>query len=138
MKEDLILHLIYVYTTNKYSTEVESSYRILQFFSNLGEISEEVCEKVYQRLPSKKEDHFGQNVSFESLDALKEFGLEVCRHLGAERIHLLSIYDYNLGIETVENTEEFIKIFSKFGQSLPNPDHASKNSLSLSQFFTKN
>ena len=132
MKIDGPLNLIYRHLSETTSEGVVGHYQALYFFSDFGAIPEQVLDKVYENFSSQKTKH---NYLFESLEDIGKFAIEVCQEVMAPAVFVVSVPDYNLGLEATSDLKTFREIFKKYGSIIENPDFKEKKGNLLSKFF---
>lgn len=136
MKEGHALKLIYKMTsgTDPESTELTARYEVLYFFGEGGpmslELMDEVSRTVFQRPATLP-------VTFKSLDELKEFALGVCQKVHGPEVFVLSVQDYNIGVEAARDVRAFRELFRRYGLNIPNPEIINKGPGLISRLFKK-
>lgn len=127
------LNLIYHFQSsrNEEGQFKGASYRVISFFSDEGFIEDQLLKEKALAFTSA-ETH---TLSFQSLDELKEFALEVTRHLGARMVRLISAQDYNIGVDGARDLESYRQIFAKYGEVVENPEARKKKGL-LGKLFS--
>lgn len=111
MKE---LVIIYHFETsqNKNDEFKPASYKILYVFNADGIID----DKRIAELMSANGESFFIDQSFSNLDDLKLFSLRLAQHLEKNEVRLISVQDYNIGVDGAKDRGSFVKIFSNFGE----------------------
>ncbi len=137
MKEGLAINLIYHFGHDADSEfpELAGRYRILYFFSEAGPVSVEAQESVYVKLFNRSG---AQPVTFTSLDDLKDFAMGVCQMVKAPEVFVLSVQDYNVGVEAARDVRAFREIYRRYGLNLANPDIINRGPGILGKFFGNN
>lgn len=102
-----------------------ASYKIIHLFSSEGFLEQSYLNERYESFP----DMNRMEKSFLNLDDLKNFSLMLAEDLEVEEARLISIQDYNIGIDGARNANEFRGIFSHFGEVIKNPKMKKKGLL---------
>lgn len=126
------LHLIYHFQTSQ-NQDIEfkpASYGVVYFFSESGFIDRNVLKEMSKTVPEA--DH--ERLTFLSLDDLKIFALRVCQEIGEFDVRLISVQDYNIGLDGAKDIKSFKAVFEKYGELVQN-DSAKKKSL-FSKLFS--
>lgn len=128
MRNNLHLNLLYRFVEGETPEDTLGSYyKIVQFFSEVGMVSAGVISKTYQNFDT---DFRSENeISFKTLDELGHFAIEICKELAAPEVFLLSVQDYNIGLDSCSDIRGFREIFRRYGTSVENPEgsHRRKN-----------
>lgn len=126
------LHLIYHFQTSQnQDTEFKpASYGVVYFFSESGFIDRNVLKEMSKTVPEA--DH--ERLTFLSLDDLKIFALRVCQEIGEFDVRLISVQDYNIGLDGAKDIKSFKAVFEKYGELVQN-DSAKKKGL-FSKLFS--
>jgi hypothetical protein len=137
MREGLAINLIYHFghEQNSEFPDLAGRYRVLYFFSEAGPVPHEAQEEVSVRLFNRPA---GNPVIFTSLDDLKEFAMAVCQHVKAPEVFVLSVQDYNVGVEAARDVRAFREIYRRYGLNLSNPDIISRGPGLFGKFFGNN
>jgi hypothetical protein len=77
-------------------------------------------------------DH--QRLTFLNLDDLKTFALRVAQELGEREIRLLSVQDYNIGLDGAKDIQSYQTIFFKYGDLMLNEGVSGKKGF-FGKFF---
>lgn len=112
------LHLIYHFQTsqNQDNEFRPASYGVVYFFSESGFIDRNVLKEMSKTVPEA--DHM--NLTFLSLDDLKVFALRVCEEIGEREVRLISVQDYNIGLDGAKDIKSFKAVFEKYGEIVQN------------------
>jgi len=102
-----------------------ASYKILHVFSSQSFLEDSYIDEKMTSFP----DINPIDQSFLNLDDLKAFGLSLAEDLELEEARLISIQDYNIGIDGAKNSRDFNQIFGKFGEVIQNLQLKKKKSL---------
>jgi hypothetical protein len=111
MKE---LVLIYHFETsqNKNDEFKPASYKILYIFNADGMID----DKRIAEFINANAESFSLDQSFSNLDDLKSFSLHLSQYFERNEVRLISVQDYNIGIDGAKDRHSFVQIFSNFGE----------------------
>lgn len=132
MRNNLSLNLIYRYENIETESGVNSVYRVVYFFSEAGFIDNEVVKNVYKTLGLSFDE-----IIFENLDQLGEFALKVCVELQSPEVFVLSVQDYNTGMDSVRDIRNFREVFRRFGNCLTNPEQPFEKQSLFGSIFKK-
>jgi hypothetical protein len=134
MKEGFALKLIYQFGHDDSSEfpELSGRYKVLYFFSEAGPVDPASQEQVSQKIFAKS---VGFPATFTSLDDLKEFAMGVCQFTNSPEVFVLSIQDYNVGVEAARDVRTFREIFRRYGLILANPDVINRAPGLFGKFF---
>lgn len=77
-------------------------------------------------------DH--ERLTFLSLDDLKTFALRVGQELSQNEVRLISVQDYNIGIDGAKDLKSFQSVFERYGEVVQH-ENAKKKSI-LSKIFS--
>lgn len=127
------LNLIYHFQTSQ-NQEQEfkpASYGVVYFFNEESFLDQEFLREMSKSVPEA--DHV--DLKFLNLDELKSFALRVCQELGEREVRLISVQDYNIGLDGAKDCSSFLAIFTKYGEVLVNESAARKKGL-LGKFFS--
>lgn len=127
------LHLIYHFQSSQNQNEswTPASYRVVHFFGDEGFISDERLREIAGGDPHANVDR----LTFLSLEDLKSFANRVLAEVGGEEVRLLSVQDYNIGLDGARDISELREIFVKFGETIGEPAAAKKKGL-LGKLFS--
>lgn len=128
----MTLNLIYHFQTsqNKDAEFTPATYGVVYFFSDEGFLEKSLLKEMSKTVPDA--DH--SNLTFLNLDDLKAFAVRVCQELGAQEVRLLSVQDYNIGLDGAKDLAHFNAIFKKYGESVINETSRKKGL--FSKFFS--
>jgi hypothetical protein len=112
------LKLIYHFQTSQHQDEefIPASYGVVYFFSDEGFLDLEFLKEHSRSFPGANEEF----LTFPNLDDLKAFSLRVCQELSEKEVRLISVQDYNIGIDSAKDLVTFQAIFNKYGESILN------------------
>lgn len=99
-----------------------ASYGVVYFFSEEGFLDEKLLKELAKSVP----DADFNNLTFMNLDDLKAFALRVCQELSIKEVRLLSVQDYNIGIDGAKDLASFQGIFNKYGELVVNESSKKK------------
>lgn len=102
-----------------------ASYGVVYFFSEDGFLDEKLLRELAKSVP----DADFNNLTFMNLDDLKAFALRVCQELSLKEVRLLSVQDYNIGLDGAKDLATFQGIFSKYGELVLNESSKKKGLL---------
>jgi hypothetical protein len=121
------LNLIYHFQTsqNQDGDFRQASYCVVYFFSEEGFLEPALLKELSKSVPDA--DH--ENLTFLNLDDLKAFSLRVCQELSSREVRLLSVQDYNIGLDGAKDLSSYRSIFSKYGELLVNEAVSKKKGL---------
>ncbi len=91
-----------------------ASYRMVYFFTDEGLIDSKILLELLKAFP----DSNFQDKNFLNLDDLKAFAVRVGEELGAAEVRLISVQDYNIGVDGARDLKSFREIFSKYGETV--------------------
>lgn len=138
MKENLHLNLLYNFIETRASSGVvESYYKILYFFSQTGPVSQQTLSDIYEANFEKNSaiQTSNTNLIFTSLDQLGNYAVDVCRNLGVDEVFILSVHDYNIGLDSCLDIESFQGLFKRYGTCISQPENYTKKKNLLNKFF---
>ncbi len=105
-------------------------YRVVYFFSPNGFLDDKELRELSKSVPDA--DH--QELTFLSLDDLKSFGLRVAQEYQHPNVRLISVQDYNIGLDGARDLNSLKRIFEQFGELVENETVRKKGF--LSKFFS--
>lgn len=114
----MALNLIYHFQTsqNQDGDFKPASYCVVYFFNEQGFIEKDLLKEMSKTVPEA--DH--QNLTFLNLDDLKSFALRVSQELSEKEVRLISVQDYNIGLDGARDLSAFQSIFTKYGDVVVN------------------
>jgi hypothetical protein len=120
------LNLIYHFqaSQNQGSDFKPASYGVVYFFSEQGFLEKNFLKEMSKTVPEADHEH----LNFLNLDDLKAFALRVCQETSEKEVRLMSVQDYNIGLDGAKDLKSFQAIFSKYGEIIEN-DSIKKKSL---------
>ncbi len=110
------LHLIYFFQSSQNQNEswTPARYKVVHFFSESGFISQDRMREIAKSDPHADISDF----TFLSLDDLRAFASRVAEEMGAENVRLLSVQDYNIGLDGARDLNELREVFMKYGDTM--------------------
>ncbi len=123
----MALHLIYFFQSSQNQNEswTPARYKVVHFFGDEGFIPEMTLREF-----AKSDPHADStDLTFLSLDDLKSFANRVAEDLGSESVRLLSVQDYNIGLDGARDNQELKEIFVKYGETVQTAAPSKKRSL---------
>jgi hypothetical protein len=128
------MHLVLIYSFNS-SQNLDgefrpASYQVVHFFSGQGFLELKLLRELAKSLPEA--DH--HQLKFLNLDDLRAFALRVCQELHSPEVRLISVQDYNIGVDGARDRESYRGIFKNFGEVVINEAAQKKKGL-LKKFF---
>lgn len=108
------LNLIYNFQTsqNLDGDFRPASYCVVYFFSDDGFLDIALLKEMSKTVPDA--DH--ERLTFLNLDDLKTFAVRVCQEVSQQNVRLISIQDYNIGLDGAKDLQSYQTIFSKYGE----------------------
>ena len=97
--------------------ELSGRYELVYVLGIEGWILKDKLDEVYRVQFEKPAD---DPIYFTALEDLKHYCLNLARELGAYEAHLISVVDYNIGLQSIHNKNEFSDLFRHFGMVLKN------------------
>ncbi len=127
------LHLIYYFQSsqNQNDSWTPARYKVVHFFGDNGFVPDEKLRELAKSDPNAD----FQELTFLSLDDLKSFAGRVSEELQSEGVRLLSVQDYNIGLDGARDLDELRGIFVKYGESIEGVAPTKKKSL-FGKFFS--
>ncbi len=127
------LTLIYHFQSSQNQDEEfrPASYKMVYFFSDEGFVDPKIILELLKAFP----DSNFQDKTFLNLEDLKAFALRVAEEMGLADVRILSVQDYNIGIDSAKDLKSFKDLFNKYGESLINEQAVKKKGL-FGKFFS--
>lgn len=121
------LTLIYHFQSSQNQDEEfkPASYKMIYFFNDEGFVDSKILIELLRAFP----DSSPQSKTFLNLDDLKAFALRVAEELGVAEVRLISVQDYNIGIDGARDLKSFRELFGKYGEAIINEQAVKKKSL---------
>jgi hypothetical protein len=119
------LNLIYHFQASQNQNEEfrGASYKIVYSFSEAGILDPDQMLEIFKLIPNVNI----QEKTFLSLDDLKAFAARLGDELRAQEVRLLSVQDYNIGVDGAKDLKSFRDIFSKYGELVVIQSQSKKN-----------
>jgi hypothetical protein len=120
----MALKLVYHFQASENVNDefIPASYGVVFFFSNEGFLDNDFLSEISKSVPGANHE----NLFFMSLDDLKLFSIKVCQELSENEVRLISVQDYNIGIDGAKELNSFQKIFEKYGELIMNDSFRKK------------
>lgn len=114
------LNLVYHFQSSQNQDEAfrPASYRMIYFFGGQGFLQIDQLKELSRSVPHADHD----KLTFISLDDLKTFALRVCQEHKEDEVRLISVQDYNIGLDGAKDLPTFKSIFEKFGEVVVNEE----------------
>ena len=127
------LTLIYNFQSSQNQDEEfkPASYKMVYFFSDEGFVDSQILLELLKAFP----DSNYQDKTFLNLEDLKAFALRVSEEMRVAQVRLLSVQDYNIGIDGAKDLKSFKELFSKYGEAIINEQAVKKKGL-FGKFFS--
>ena len=127
------LTLIYHFQSSQLQTEEfkPASYKMVYFFNDEGFIDSKIMIELLKAYP----DSNYQDRTFLNLDDLKAFALRVAEELQTPQVRLISVQDYNIGVDGAKDLKSYKDFFTKYGEALINDQAVKKKGL-FGKFFS--
>ncbi len=121
------LHLIYFFQSSQNQNEswTPARYKVVHFFGDEGFVPDEKLRELAKSDPNAD----FSDLTFLSLDDLKAFAVRVSDDIGGESVRLLSVQDYNIGLDGARDIRELREIFVKFGETVAGSSPVKKKGL---------
>jgi hypothetical protein len=110
----------------------DNSYEIIQLFSENGPIPSKIITSVYSEF---KRPGSPDGLLLSSIDEIGRFVVDLLSETDSPEGYILSIEDYNIGVDSCLDTEQFREIFRRFGTNIQNPDSGNKKKNLFTKFF---
>ena len=119
------LNLIYHFQASQNQNEEfrGASYKIIYTFSEAGMLDPAQMREIFKLFPNVNI----QEKTFLSLDELKAFAARLGEELRAQEVRLISVQDYNIGVDGAKDLKSFRDIFSKYGELVVIQSQSKKN-----------
>jgi hypothetical protein len=126
------LTLIYNFQSPQ-NTDLEfrpASYRVIYAFTEQGFVEEAILRELCKFVPEA--NHV--DMTFLNLDDLKVYAQRVSQEVQAKELRLISVQDYNIGLDGAKDFIGYQEVFTKFGEVIQN-ENSSKKKGFLGKFF---
>ena len=104
---------------------------MVYFFNDEGFIDSKIMIELLKAYP----DSNYQDRTFLNLDDLKAFALRVAEELQTPQVRLISVQDYNIGVDGAKDLKSYKDFFTKYGEALINDQAVKKKGL-FGKFFS--
>lgn len=127
------LTLIYHFQSSQNQDEDfrPASYKMVYFFNEEGFVDTKLILELLKAFP----DSSYQDKTFLNLDDLKAFAHRVAEELSSPQVRLISVQDYNIGIDGSRDLKSFRDLFGKYGEAIVNEQAVKKKGL-FGKFFS--
>lgn len=121
------LTLIYHFQSSQNQDEdfKPASYKMVYFFNEEGFVDNKLILELLKAFP----DSNYQDKTFLNLDDLKAFAHRVAEEVSAPQVRLISVQDYNIGIDGARDIKSFRELFGKYGEAIVNEQTVKKKGL---------
>lgn len=121
------LYLIYHFQSSHNDAEEfrPAKYRVLYFFNDEEFLSGASLRERYRDF----QPDGGDDLSFQSLDLLKDFAASFASEFEAEEVRLISAQDYNVGQDSVRDRKGLFAALGKYGEAVADVGHKKKGGL---------
>lgn len=126
------LQLIYHFRSSEKddTSFIQASYGVVFCFDKDGLVDMNLLRELSKTVPDA--DHY--NLKFLNLDDLKSFAMRVSEELSSNDVRLLSVQDYNIGLDGAKDLSSYRDIFQKYGEVVESEN--SKKKGFLKKFFS--
>jgi hypothetical protein len=135
-KEINLLYKFNNMTTKSKTGEISSDYQVLQLFTAFGPVPAKVVASVYRDFESSTK-RTTKNLHFNTLESLGHFITELLKKYDSPEAFLLSTDDFNIGLDSCNDSEQFQDIFRRYGTSVENPENIIKKKSLFRNIFNK-
>jgi len=141
IKDNLPLYLIYNYSLDNspvygpLQSIPESHYFIIDFFSEIGEVSSELLQQHYQRFYGQLPEKSLKLGPFKSVEELTQFAQNICKDLLSPAVYILSTYDFNHSVEAILDAKSLKETMQAHAKKLTNIHAKSAKSHFFSRIF---
>jgi hypothetical protein len=135
MRANLSLNLVYRYETTMTEDGPKAYYKIIYFFSEAGFITKSTLTSIYKKLVPLYTER--EMLTFDDLELLGQFALKVCMELQAPEVFVLSVQDYNIGMESVRDVRAYKELFRRYGNCITNPELENERQSVFKRIFSK-
>ncbi len=109
-----------------------NTYEIIQLFNEVGPVAKKIVDVVYGEF---KKPGSEDGLYFSSIDEIGRFVVDVLAETDAPEGYILSIEDYNIGVDSCLDTEQFREIFRRYGTNVQNSEIGNKKKNMFTKFF---
>lgn len=127
------LNLIYNFQASQNQEDQfrTANYHVVYFFSEEGFLDLKMLQEMAKVTPEANHT----DLTFSSLDDLKEFSLRVAQEYQKPEVRLISVQDYNIGVDGARDLHTFREIFNRYGDVVVNSEATKKKSF-LGKLFS--
>lgn len=129
------MNLILIYNFQSIQSEdgefSPARYQVVYCFAPTGFVEVSSLRKIAQTM----EEADPSDLTFLSLDDLKAFSLLVAEEFEEDEVRLISVQDFNIGIDGAKDISSFRQIFLGFGEVMRREGASKKKKGILSRFF---
>ncbi len=109
-------------------------YEVVHFFSAAGPVPWTTLEEAGERALGRP---VGSPPAVPTLEELKALALGVCQAVGAPEVFLISVPDYNIGVEAARDVRAYREIFRRYGVVISNSEVIGRTPGLMGRFFRK-
>lgn len=106
-------------------------YKVIYCFAGAGFLETQTLQKLALEIPEADPTE----LTFVTLDDLKRFALLVAEEFEEDEVRLISVQDFNIGIDGAKDISSFRQIFLGFGEVIRAQGTSKKRKGILSRFF---
>lgn len=130
----MALNLIYHFQSsqNQDGAFRPASYRTVYFFGDQGFLERGLLKELSKSVPEA--DH--EQLTFLNLDDLKTFALRVGQELKEDEVRLISVQDFNIGLDGARDLKGLREIFGKYGEVVVNEEAPKKKGGLFGKLFS--
>lgn len=127
------LNLIYHFqaSQNQDTDFRPASYGVVYFFSEDGFLETDFLKEMSKSIPAA--DHV--NLTFPSLDDLKDFALRVSQEFHSTEVRVISVHDFNIGLDGARDITGLKDVFHRYGEVILSEESSKKKGF-LKKFFS--
>jgi hypothetical protein len=128
MKKNIPITFIYKNINN---ADTDFSIQLLYLFNETGFIVDGSPMEIYHRFYRNEGE-----LLFRNLDELGDFAKKLLEEYQAPKVYVLSVEDYNSGLEQVRSKQDFTQMFSRVGTLIENTHYRGESSGLFGKIFT--
>lgn len=129
------MNLILIYHFQSFQNEEgefsPARYKVIYCFAGTGFLETQALQKIALKIPEAD----AADLTFLSLDDLKNFALLMAEEFEEDEVRLISVQDFNIGIDGAKDISSFRQIFLGFGELVRGEGASKKRKGILSRFF---
>lgn len=129
MKSHLPIYFIYGHRIEFFEAkspgeapEANSRYYILEAFNETSQIPDSIMATEFEKLSGKVPKTGSEFGDFCNLSELFQFAKNLCQNIHSSSGYLLSLQDYNRGLETLNEARDLRNLFQVYGKRVENPE----------------